>query len=249
MRPEGTDSPPSAPRARSTVLTEKSPPSRLRRIGRIALRIAIILVIAYLLRDLIGWAHGALSGLNPKQSGIGLYLLIAAILSVYALMLAIPFVPGIEIGITLVVLRGPSIVPAVYLTTVAGLLIAYLAGHYLPYAWLRRGFAALRLQKAENLVERIEPLQPAERLAFLHDRLPDRLAPLVAGWRYVFLGVLLNVPGNALIGGGGGIMMVAGLSRLFTPLATIATVALALAPLPILIWVFGPEVFQSLPHL
>jgi len=49
-------------------------------------------------------------------------------------------------------------------------------------------------------------------------------------YRYLALAVLLNVPGNAVIGGGGGIAMLVGMTRLFSFPAYIATVVLAVSP-------------------
>lgn len=155
---------------------------------------------------------------------------------------------GVEIGITLIMAQGASVAPWVYLATVIGLAISYLAGDYLPYSWLRRGFAAMRLTRAETMVRRIEPLGPHERLDYLHEILPRRLGRLTGAWRYVLLSILINLPGNALIGGGGGIMMIADLSRLFSPVVTLVTVALAMAPipLPIPIWAFGPHILRGI---
>ena len=51
--------------------------------------------------------------------------------------------------------------------------------------------------------------------------------------RYVVLAVLLNLPGNVVLGGGGGLAMMAGLSRLFHPLPFVLTVLLAVLPVPL----------------
>ena len=53
------------------------------------------------------------------------------------------------------------------------------------------------------------------------------------------LGLALNLPGNTLVGGGGGIAMVAGLSGLVSPLGFLVTVAVAVAPIPLLFLVLG----------
>ena len=49
----------------------------------------------------------------------------------------------------------------------------------------------------------------------------------------------MNVPGNAVIGGGGGIMMMAGLSGIFAPLPTVLAVMLAVSPVPLAVMLFG----------
>jgi hypothetical protein len=56
--------------------------------------------------------------------------------------------------------------------------------------------------------------------------------------------LLLNLPGNAALGGGGGIAMMSGFCRLFTFAGFVTTVALAVAPMPLLILLTG-----SLPSL
>jgi hypothetical protein len=53
------------------------------------------------------------------------------------------------------------------------------------------------------------------------------------------LAVLVNMPGNAFIGGGGGIFFTAGLSRLFLPTQTVLTIVFAVAPVPLAVWAFG----------
>jgi hypothetical protein len=58
-------------------------------------------------------------------------------------------------------------------------------------------------------------------------------------YRYVALALAVNTPGNSVIGGGGGIMMIAGLSGLFTPAATFLTVAVAVSPVPLAMMFLG----------
>jgi hypothetical protein len=53
------------------------------------------------------------------------------------------------------------------------------------------------------------------------------------------LACLFNLPGNVVLGGGGGIALLAGLSRLYAPLPMAVTVALAVAPVPLAIWIWG----------
>ena len=81
-----------------------------------------------------------------------------------------------------------------------------------------------------------------DRLATLTTRLPVRLRPLFASGRYVALAVLLNLPGTALIGGGGGIAFIAGFSRLYRPALTMVVMALAVLPVPLAVYL-GGEVF------
>jgi hypothetical protein len=57
--------------------------------------------------------------------------------------------------------------------------------------------------------------------------------------RYVALALAVNVPGNSVIGGGGGIMLMAGLSGIFAPLPTLLAIAVAVSPVPLVILLLG----------
>jgi len=151
---------------------------------------------------------------------------------VYALFMAIPFVPGVEIGLGLIAAFGESIVHFVYACTLAGLTIAFFVGQTIPASTLARSLSLLSLNRAADLVRTLEPMSREERLAFLAARGPSRLVPFLLRHRYLALGLLLNVPGNIVLGGGGGLAMVAGISRLFSPPAFLLTIAIATAPVP-----------------
>jgi hypothetical protein len=56
---------------------------------------------------------------------------------------------------------------------------------------------------------------------------------------YVALALAVNAPSNSIIGGGGGIVMMAGLSAIFSPLATFLTVAIAVCPVPLAVMSLG----------
>ena len=126
----------------------------------------------------------------------------------------------------------------------SGLVLAYLAGRFVPLAFLRRLAADLRLGRLVTLLEEAEAGAPDDRLNRLRERLPRPFAALLCDWRYVTLALLLNLPGNALLGGGGGIMLLAGLSRLFALPQTLATVALAVMPVPLGVWFLGSSILQ-----
>lgn len=172
------------------------------------------------------------------QGPMRLAILLTA-LAVYALLIATPFVPGVEIGVTLLLLRGASIAPAVYLATLLGLLLAYFIGRRVPDATLERLFRDLRLRRAADLIAHNAALTPAARENALHTHLPPWLHGPLARYRYVTLALLINLPGNAILGGGGGLMMAAGLSRLFAPRQTLLALLLAVLPVPLTIWWFG----------
>jgi hypothetical protein len=164
---------------------------------------------------------------------------IMASAAAYALTLAIPFVPGAEIGVALMVMLGPPIAVLVYLCTLAGLSISYALGRFIPLMVLARLADDCKLQRTGHMLREIQPLDKKQRLELLLDRAPKRFLPWLLRYRYLALAVALNIPGNYLIGGGGGIALFAGVSRIFGVTGFLVTIALAVAPVPLAVLIFG----------
>ncbi|MCW3783171.1 hypothetical protein [Defluviimonas salinarum] len=207
------------------------------RSARLGRRIAVLLLLVWVAHGLIGWTMAESQAL--KGGEIPALWVLVLLLVAYALLIALPFVPGVELGLTLLMVEGGWIAPFIWGATLAGLMLSFLVGLALPYPALRRTLADLRLCRAAELVAQIEPLDREARLDHLRSHLPGWLAPLARNYRYLLLALLINLPGNSVIGGGGGILMVAGCSRLFAAPVTLLTVALAVAPVPILVFALG----------
>jgi hypothetical protein len=159
--------------------------------------------------------------------------LILALLLLQAVLIAIPFVPGAEIGFLLIALFGAPIAAQVYLATVAGLLLAFGAGRAVPPESAQRLLDRWRLGEAAAAVERLAQKAAAPPAA---DAPPlRRLAARLLRHRCLCLVLLINTPGNSLLGGGGGIAMAAGMSRLFTTRQFLASVLVAVAPVPVFV--------------
>ena len=157
----------------------------------------------------------------------------------YVVFLAMPFVPGAEIGIALLAGFGAAIAPLIYVCTVAAMMLAFVIGRFLPITALERLLRSLRLRRAADLVSRAAPLSKDARIALLLEGQSKRVLPLALRYRYVALAVAVNTPGNSIIGGGGGIMIVAGLSGIFNPLLTFVTVLIAVSPVPFAVIFLG----------
>lgn len=213
---------------------QASVPGGYAAVFRNVLKLCAALLIAYCIHLLMNWILG-LSLFEDDRLRIGL---LVVFLLAYALLIAFPFVPGVEIGLSLMMMEGSWIAPQIYISTVAGLMFAYAAGEWMPYAQLRRMLEDLRLSRACRLLSETESLTRAERMQVLRTRAPAVLRPLASRYRYLLLAVLLNLPGNAVVGGGGGIMFTAGLSRLFLPSKIALTIIIAVAPLPFAVWLF-----------
>lgn len=160
---------------------------------------------------------------------------------IFAFLLAIPFVPGAEIGLTLIGMFGPKIVFLVYVCTLAGLLTSFIVGRLVSLQALVKLFEDLQLNKPSQLLRRFEPMEMDERLAFLVSEAPNRLVPFFVRHRYLALAIVVNIPGNIVIGGGGGIALMAGISRLYSLPGFLTTIAIGVSPVPLAILIFGKE--------
>ena len=96
----------------------------------------------------------------------------------------------------------------------------------------------MRLMRA-NLLDELKNLDTQERLQMIVSRSPKKLIPFLIRFRYIALLLAINLPGSIAIGGGGGIAMLAGMSRLFMLPYFVLTIAIAVAPFPLLLMFFG----------
>lgn len=153
---------------------------------------------------------------------------------VFIVASAVPFVPGAEIGLALLAVLGAGIAPLVYLSMVVALSLAYFTGRLVPARTTAAGLGALGLQRARALIVQLDALDPDARLKLLSDSMPRRFVPFLLRHRHLMLALAFNLPGNTLLGGGGGIALAAGLSRLYSTTGFLMTVVLAVAPVPLL---------------
>ncbi len=174
---------------------------------------------------------------GAAQSPFGMMTLMVA--GVFLITSAMPFVPGAEIGFALMMVFGARIAVLVYACMVAALWLAFAGGHLLPKSTLRRLFEALRMKRAVVMVRQAEDMSGPERRSFLTQNARGRILPFLLKNKYLAIALLFNLPGNAVLGGGGGIALFAGMSRLYSPLGFCVASALAVAPVPILFLVFG----------
>jgi hypothetical protein len=157
----------------------------------------------------------------------------------YVILIAIPFMPGVEIGLSLIAFLGPKIAFLVYVSTILGLTISYTAGRFIPVRYCAGALGFVGFIRAQNLVNKIAPMTSAERLDYLTENAPPGILPFLLRHRFLALAAAINLPGNALIGGGGGIALFAGMSGLFPFPMYLLTIALAVAPVPLIISITG----------
>lgn len=157
----------------------------------------------------------------------------------YIILIAIPFMPGVEIGLSMIAFLGPKISFLVYVSTVVALVLSYTVGRFIPARYCARALGFVGLTRAQELVNRIAPLKAEQRLAYLTENAPPGILPFLIRHRFIALAAAINLPGNVLIGGGGGIALFAGMSGLFPFPLYLLTIALAVAPIPLIISITG----------
>ncbi|MHA1165580.1 MAG: hypothetical protein ACTSP0_08385 [Alphaproteobacteria bacterium] len=186
-----------------------------------------------------GWLIGLVGvDLSSEAASHARHVVIAGI-ALYTALMAVPFVPGMEISLALLAAFGHQVAMFIYAATVTALVISYLIGRLVPVRLIASFLGSLGQYRAENLVRRLEPLNAKQRLETLIAHAPKRIVPTLLKHRYLAIAAALNVPGNAIIGGGGGIALLAGISGLFTFPRYLAIVSLAVLPVPLTILLMG----------
>jgi hypothetical protein len=159
---------------------------------------------------------------------------------IYILLLSLPFVPGVELGILLMCAFGKEGIVFVYFATVVGLSIAFLMGRMVSKKWLESLLKKLGFsQTSDNQSDEIGSMLDN----FLRHK--KWLRTLWLNYHYLVIGVLFNMPGIYLIGGGGGISLVCGISQRISFKWFLLTVVLAVSPVPLLAF-FGVIQLEAL---
>jgi hypothetical protein len=218
--------------------------SQIRRYFRVFFIVAFVIILAFWMDY---WLRGEM-GIAKKfaeyagyQWGTG--VLIGGVIF-YVLLLSLPFVPGVELGVLLMCVFGKEGIVFVYFATVAGLSLAFLMGHMLPFKWLESRLGKIGLAKAAE--SHFDDINGMLKNISLNQRFcHNRLLSFLAKYRYPAIGILFNMPGNYLIGGGGGISLACGISRNISWKWFLLTVIVAVSPVPLLAW-FGVIQLETL---
>lgn len=151
----------------------------------------------------------------------------------YILMLSIPFFPGVEIAWLMILIYGKDAIILVYFLTICGLCISFGIGRWFEKSWLTTWLNLPQLKK--QFAIRTEDIK--NKFSRLHPKLVSALSPVSVSsiHRYFILALVINLPGNTIIGGGGGISLICGLNPHFSWKGFITTLAIATAPMPLLL--------------
>ena len=166
----------------------------------------------------------------------------------YILLLSLPFVPGVELGVLLMCVFGKEGIVFVYFATISGLSLAFFVGRLVPRDWIESclekfGFSQTCDNPADEIDVMLNHLTRDRKLC------RNRFGPFVSKYRYLMIGFLFNVPGNYLIGGGGGIALACGINRRISWRWFLLTAVLAVLPVPLLAFlgVIQLEAFLKIP--
>jgi hypothetical protein len=214
----------------------------VRRRWRTAFRVSLVIAFIVCVNYFAQWLGYQLEDVVGPGDAHGVQRIVIVALLVYTLLIAVPFVPSVEVGLGLIMLLGAELAPLVYLFTVVGLSLSFIVGMLIPEARLQKFLEDLSLTRASRLVESLKSLSTEERLSLLVSRAPAKFIPTLVRHRYVAVAVAFNIPGNTLIGGGGGIALAAGMSRLFGFWQFMLTLAIAVSPVPLLIVLCGTDI-------
>ncbi|MFV2052245.1 hypothetical protein ACEWPJ_05570 [Aliiroseovarius sp. YM-037] len=151
----------------------------------------------------------------------------------FVVLAAIPFVPGAEIGFALLLLFGGQIAPLVYLGMLGALMLSFFIARLMPATALAHALDWLGLNKAATFVADLGNAAPKDLLDKLLLIVPSKLGQRLHRHRHILLAAALNIPGNSLVGGGGGLAFIAGASRLYSAWAFLAVIICAVAPVPL----------------
>lgn len=209
--------------------------SRKKRYFRIAIVILVILGL-----NLAGtWlGHQINFQIFPRHDPV-MHAAVMAAMATYILLMATPFMPGIEVGMAVMMLLGHKSALLIYICTLVALSISYLIGRFFPLHLVQRFLQWLYLEKASELVKQLEPLKRYERLDLINKKAPKKIAPLLLNHLYLTIAIILNLPGNALVGGGGGIGLMVGMSGVVPFFKYLVTVAIAVLPVPLIFYLQG----------
>ncbi|MEM9532885.1 MAG: hypothetical protein AAGA23_18335 [Pseudomonadota bacterium] len=150
---------------------------------------------------------------------------------VYALLLALPYMPGMELGLLIMMVFGRAGAITAWLATVVGLNLAFAVGLYL------RGHLS-NSPLAQRWRHRAETFETDRDAAVGRYPFTARLAATLRRRKgisdYLLLALLFNLPGNIVLGGGGGIALLAALSGRLHWRGFALTVMLATSVIPLL---------------
>lgn len=219
-------------RAYFTALTHKPRTSTLANFG-------IFLVVVLSLNTAGAWLAGqANMQIWPEHLTV-IELMWLAMAVTYIVLMTMPFVPGIEIGLVLMMMLGDGGILLIYLATQLSLSISFWLGHLIPAEKLARAISFVGMNKAAALLIRSQNVACDQRGQWLGQHFNSRIGRWLMNHQSTALAIAINLPGNAIVGGAGGIGMLVGSTGVICYRRYALVMAIATAPLPLALAIFG----------
>ncbi len=162
---------------------------------------------------------------RENNSNITFYSLVIACVC-YGVLLMFPFMPAFELGVVIMTMYGVDGVVGAYLATVIALMVSFFLGAF----FIKNN----TVERFKKLPKHIHKLNENGLLS----KILCRSLKALKTRPYLSLALLLNLPGNAMLGGGGGIAMMAGASGTMKFYKYFLTLLVATSIIPVLI-LFG----------
>lgn len=191
---------------------------------------ALLLVVGHSLSHL-GF-HAVQAAITSMRDSWGIPALVILGFG-YAVTLAVPFVPGVELGLLIMAVFGATGVLIAYAATIAGLSLGFVAGRCLPEQVTR--ILSTRLDRAGSTQDLESTMRDTVTQSRLVRRMPKKALHWLLKHCYLTLALCLNLPANSVLGGGGGLALLCGGSGQFHWRPFVLTVAVATAPIPVLV--------------
>ena len=137
-----------------------------------AVLLALGWIVGLIFRDFTSIETGSMN--EPLIKNFVIVALVA-----YVVMAAIPFVPGAEIGLALLLMFGAEAAPVVYLGMVGALILSFTIARLVPCRPLCRWLRWLGLERASRLLSDLDAAAPAEREQIVLSAVPARLTRLL----------------------------------------------------------------------
>lgn len=185
-----------------------------------------------------GWLLGdavrdvALPELRPMNEPM-IHRIVTIALIAFVVAAAIPFVPGAEIGFALLILFGEQAAPVVYVGMVVALMLSHTLARAIPINYVIVAMRWLGLNRISMFMDNFKSVASSNKIEEIIQRTPSKFGRIVINNRYFALAILLNTPDNTIIGGGGGLAFIAGLSGVYNYWLFLITVLCAVLPIPL----------------
>lgn len=188
------------------------------------------------------WMFSSLRLDAQSAATLPLVWLLVPVFVVYFITSGLPFVPASEIGFGLLIIFGGEIAPLIVVVSSAGLITSFMIGKFVPKQKLAKLLNWFGFEKAPKFLLKLQDMSTQEKLDHMMQGVSKKWSIALMQYRYLGIIALLNIPGNAVIGGGGGIAFMAGVTGVFSAKGFAISAIIGVMPYPLfffIAWLLG----------